>query len=107
MDLIYFQAGRSKYAVGVGLLFGQGTIWFLGALVADYRDVLRQSRAARWHLGFGGCCWPAILDVVWQRVHLQVVYLVVLGLAFSLMLIRFVVTDLGHVGGTPRRPREY
>jgi peptidoglycan/LPS O-acetylase OafA/YrhL len=93
MDFLYFDAGRSRYAVSTGLLFGQGAIWFLGALVADYRGALRRSPWAKaasrfWWLLLAGACamWVS------QEVHLQVV-LVVLGLAFALMLVRFVVTD--------------
>jgi peptidoglycan/LPS O-acetylase OafA/YrhL len=107
MDVVYFEAGRSRYAVSVGLLFGQGTIWFLGALVADYRDFLLRSRWAHVASRFWWVLLAAAFTMwVLQSVHLQVV-LVVLGLAFSLMLVRFVVTEEESSNGTtPKRPRK-
>jgi peptidoglycan/LPS O-acetylase OafA/YrhL len=104
-ELLYFGVDRSPPILGLGLLFGLGTLWFLGALVAEHRDDLRRSRLARvvsrW--------WPAILGsaiAMWytQRVHLQVVY-VVLGFAFALMLVRFIVLEGPSApGAAPRTP---
>ena len=61
--------------------------------MAEYRALLGQSRLAQAISG----CWPFVLILaiaMWysQGVHLQVVYLV-LGVAFTLMLMRFVVTE--------------
>jgi peptidoglycan/LPS O-acetylase OafA/YrhL len=94
---------RSPFILGTGLLFGLGTLWFLGALVAEHRAVLRRSRLAE-------CVsplWPLIVlsaIAMWytQRIHLQVVY-VVLGVAFALMLIRFIVQDGSAVPDGARR----
>ena len=76
-----------------GLLFGLGVIWFQGAMVAEYRDRLRSSRLAR----AASRLWPAVLlaaMTLWYRhaIHLQVLYLI-LGAAFTLMLMRFAVAD--------------
>jgi peptidoglycan/LPS O-acetylase OafA/YrhL len=83
----------SPIILGTGLFFGLGTLWFLGALVAEHRADLRRSRLARRVSPY----WPLILGsaiAMWytQRIHLQAVY-VVLGVAFALMLIRFVVLE--------------
>ncbi len=93
LDWIYFFGFRTGYVRSPGLLFGLGIIWFQGALVAEYRGRLGHSRPARILSMF----WPLVLILamtLWylQAVHLQVVYLV-LGLAFTLMLVRFVATE--------------
>jgi peptidoglycan/LPS O-acetylase OafA/YrhL len=90
---------RSPFVYGIGQLFGMGTLWFLGALVAENRGRFGRSRAWR------ECsrAWPLAIAcgiAMWysRHVHLQFVSLV-LGAAFALMLIRFVSTD-------DDRPRE-
>jgi peptidoglycan/LPS O-acetylase OafA/YrhL len=93
LDWLYFTRYRTAYVRSPGLLFGLGIIWFSGALVAEYRAGLRDSRVAR----IGSHLWiPVLLAAIamWysQRVHLQVVYLL-LGAAFTLMLIRFLAAD--------------
>jgi peptidoglycan/LPS O-acetylase OafA/YrhL len=100
---LYFGVERSPVILGPGLLFGLGTLWFLGALVAENRETLRRSRPAR----LGGRCWPLLLGsaiALWysQRVHLQVVY-VVLGAAFALMLVHFVASDDASAPGDGSR----
>jgi peptidoglycan/LPS O-acetylase OafA/YrhL len=92
-DWLYFCAYRHAYVRTPGLLFGLGIIWFQGALVAQYRTSVRDSQSA-WLLSN---TWPLVLIlavIMWwsQRVHLQVVYLV-LGAAFTLMLVQFVASE--------------
>ncbi len=93
LDWVYFRAVRTAYVRSSGLLFGLGIIWFQGALVAEYRQSLRGSRLAR-TVSAG---WIPVLIAamaMWysQNVHLQVVY-VMLGMAFTLMLVRFVAFE--------------
>ena len=42
-EWVYFAWNRTLFVRGLGMLFGLGTIWFLGALVAEYRALLGQS----------------------------------------------------------------
>jgi peptidoglycan/LPS O-acetylase OafA/YrhL len=93
LDWVYFFGYRTGYVRSPGLLFGLGIIWFQGALVGEHREWLRSSQAAR----MASALWPLVLIMamaMWysQGIHLQVVYLV-LGAAFTLMLMRFVVTE--------------
>ena len=94
LEAAYFGWFRTDPVVrGLGLLFGLGTIWFQGALVAQYREAIRGSRAAR----AASALWPLVLLLaVWlwytRSVHMQALYLV-LGAAFTMMLTRFVATD--------------
>jgi len=102
LDWVYFFEYRTGYVLSPGLLFGLGIIWFQGALVAEYREWLRHSQAAR----MASALWPLVLILamaMWysQGIHLQVVYLV-LGVAFTLMLMRFVVTEPRRVKPTDR-----
>jgi peptidoglycan/LPS O-acetylase OafA/YrhL len=110
LDWVYFRAVRTAYVRSPGLLFGLGIIWFQGAMVAEYRQLLRGSRLAR----AVSAWWIPVLIVamgMWysQSVHLQVVYMA-LGMAFTLMLVRFValepeaqsVPDRGHFGALIR-----
>jgi len=99
LDWAYFSGYRTGYVRSPGLLFGLGIIWFQGALVAEHRAWLHNSRMAY----MTSALWPLVLIMamaVWysQSIHLQVVYLV-LGAAFTLMLMRFVVTEPS--GGKP------
>ncbi|WP_165246671.1 acyltransferase family protein [Paludisphaera soli] len=90
----YFGWFRTDPVVrSLGLLFGLGTIWFQGALVAVHRESLRNSPTAR-RLS---ACWPLVLLLavaLWYNhaVHLQFLY-IVLGAAFTMMLARFVAVD--------------
>jgi len=93
LDWVYFFQYQTGYVRSPGLLFGLGIIWFQGALVAEHREWLRSSRAAR----TASALWLLVLIsamAMWysQSIHLQLVYLV-LGAAFTLMLMRFVVTE--------------
>lgn len=94
LEWAYFLHFRSNAYIRVpGLLFGLGVVWFQGAMVAEYRDRLRASRIAR----FASSLWPPALVlamVLWylHAIHLQVLYLI-LGAAFTLMLMRFAVVD--------------
>ena len=93
LDWVYFFEYRTGYVRSPGLLFGLGIIWFQGALVAEHRERIRNSRGAR----MASVLWPLVLMLamaMWhsQAIHLQVVYLV-LGVAFTLMLMRFVATE--------------
>jgi peptidoglycan/LPS O-acetylase OafA/YrhL len=104
VEVLHFGVYRSPLILGTGLLFGLGTLWFLGALVADHRDDLRRSRLARRASPF----WPLILGLamaMWytQRIHLQVVY-VVLGVAFASMLVSFIVAEESSAPDGARRP---
>jgi peptidoglycan/LPS O-acetylase OafA/YrhL len=104
MEVVHFRLYRSPFTAGLGALFGMGTIWFMGALVAENRLTLARSRLAK----VGSACWPLVLllgAALWfsQRVHMQVLFMV-LAAAFSLMLIRFVTVE----GVTPpRRERRW
>ncbi len=103
MDLLYFGWIRSRFVACLGLLFGLGVFWFLGALVAEYREALRCSPMAK----SASRCWPLLLAAavaMWfsQHVHLQVVY-VVLAVAFTVMLIRIVASEQGSAGRNDRR----
>ncbi|OJW20773.1 MAG: hypothetical protein BGO49_04160 [Planctomycetales bacterium 71-10] len=106
LEVAYFAwFRRDPLARGLGLLFGLGTIWFQGALVAVHRDALRASLVAR----RVAAAWPLALATaigLWyaQAVHLQVLYLV-LGVAFTMMLARFVATDVPDAPATPDRGR--
>jgi peptidoglycan/LPS O-acetylase OafA/YrhL len=106
LDWLYFFEYRNGYVRSPGLLFGLGIIWFCGAMVAEHREWLQTSQAAR----RASAVWPAVLILamaIWysRRVHLQTVYLVT-GMAFTLMLMRFVVTEPNEkqpdVGGRAR-----
>jgi peptidoglycan/LPS O-acetylase OafA/YrhL len=103
MDVIYFEAGRTRIALNVGLLFGLGAIWFLGALVADYSELLRRSRLVQTASRF----WWAILAAtlgLWlvQWVHMQVAYAMA-GIAFFLMLVQFISAE--HAAPRPTQGR--
>ncbi|WP_337176020.1 acyltransferase [Paludisphaera sp.] len=106
LEVAYFAwFRRDPLARGLGLLFGLGTIWFQGALVAVHRDAIRESRSAR---GISAA-WPLALALaigLWytRAVHLQVLYLL-LGVAFTMMLARFVATDVPGAAATPDRGR--
>lgn len=97
----------SRYHVGLlrtpALLFGLCVIWFLGVLVAEHRERLRGSRWA----GDLSAAWPWVLALailLWwsQRVHLQIVF-PILGVAFALMLTRFLIVE--NRGDPQARPR--
>jgi peptidoglycan/LPS O-acetylase OafA/YrhL len=89
---------RSPAILSTGMLFGLGINWFLGALVAEHRDWLRRDpqvqAIARW--------WPAILALpiglrCTDRIGMECVWMGS-GLAFTLMLIRFLGRDWERAG---------
>jgi peptidoglycan/LPS O-acetylase OafA/YrhL len=85
------------------MVFGLGSIWFLGAIVADRADRLPGLRAARW----ASACWPLLLVaamVLWhgQWTSQRVVYLTS-GVAFTLLLMRMVIQE-HDAGPAPKRP---
>lgn len=94
LEWAYFVQFRDNaVARNAGLLFGLGTLWFQGALVAEYREAIRASRAARFISGL----WPLVLLMamgLWyaRAIHLQILYLI-LGAAFTMMLARFAAVD--------------
>lgn len=94
LEWVYFVHFRTDPVVrSAGLLFGLGTIWFQGAIVAEYREPIRASRAARLISGL----WPLVLALaiaLWyaRAIHIQILYLI-LGAAFTLMLMRFAAVD--------------
>jgi peptidoglycan/LPS O-acetylase OafA/YrhL len=103
MEVAYFGIWPNACFRSTGLLFGLGIIWFLGALVAENRAAIRGSRrAARI-----GAAWPAVVAAgilvrCSMAVHIQVVYLV-LGVGFTLMLVRFLAVDRPARGPAPDR----
>ncbi len=106
-QLVYRLGYRSNPMMQFGLLFGLGISWFFGALVAEHREWLVKNDAmravAKW--------WPFMLAVViglWctQRVHLEFVF-AGSGVAFTLMLMQFLIADERTDGGgeTPAQHR--
>ncbi len=102
LNVFYFAVARSPYVLSLGLLFGYCAIWYLGALVAEGRDRLR---TARWASAMSRWWWLLVAMAIgmWvsEQVHLQIV-LLVLGPAFALMLVRFVVTERASPRDTER-----
>ena len=93
MQALYRVGFKAPPILGTGLLFGLGINWFLGALVAEHRGWLLQSRAFR----VLRKCWIPTLVVsigMWcsQRVKLEFVF-ITSGIAFTLMLVQFLATD--------------
>ena len=103
---IVYRAGFHHPAVlGTGLLFGLGSLWFLGALTAEnksgFRDAPRLRAVAR--------AWPLALGLsigMWccQRVHQEFVFLCAGG-AFTLMLIHFIGQEARDHDHAPNKPR--
>jgi len=97
----------SEVATRASMVFGLGSVWFLGAIVADRSDLLPRLRAVRW----ASACWPLALVgamVLWygQRTSQRVVYLTS-GVAFTLMLVRFIIRENDAVPAPGRQPREF
>jgi peptidoglycan/LPS O-acetylase OafA/YrhL len=98
MQVLYRVGYKAAPILGTGLLFGLGINWFLGALVAEHRAWLLQSRG----FNFLRKCWVPVLVVsigMWcsQRVKLEFVY-ISSGIAFTLMLVQFLATDAARSG---------
>jgi peptidoglycan/LPS O-acetylase OafA/YrhL len=101
----YRMGYRSHAILQIGLLFGLGINWFLGALVAEYRDRLVHNRMMQAIVGF----WPAVLGLtmgLWcfQQIPLDVVYIGA-GVAFTLMLLQFLIVDAKRNDPPEERPR--
>jgi peptidoglycan/LPS O-acetylase OafA/YrhL len=96
--LVYRLEQKSSALASISSLFGLGIIWFFGALVAAHRD--RVARDAR--LQLLARTWPIILAA---SIALRCTYLVKTefvmvgsGLAFTLMLVRFLGADRARAG---------
>ena len=102
LDWVYFFEYRTGYVRSPGLLFGLGIIWFQGRWSPSTASGFGQLQAAAGSRGSGPWC-SSLAMAMWysQGIHLQVVYLV-LGVAFTLMLMRFVVTEPRRVKPTDR-----
>jgi peptidoglycan/LPS O-acetylase OafA/YrhL len=89
MQILYLLGEKFAFTVPVGMLFGLGTIWFMGALVAIHGPSLARNARFRlltraWALVFA-CAVALNAD---GRCPIQVTYLVT-GAAFALMILRF------------------
>src|SRR5262249_16929223 len=99
MQALYRLGYKSTIILNTGLLFGLGINWFLGTLVAEHRTWLLRGRGVCEIAG----CWPLVLALsigLWcsQRFHLEFVF-ASSGVAFTLMLIRFLAEDAKRGGG--------
>ncbi|AMV35800.1 acyltransferase family protein [Planctomyces sp. SH-PL62] len=98
----YRLGARHPLVLWTGLLFGLGAVWHLGALVSVYTPRLADSR----RLGLLARAWPAAVLLsmaMWtsRRVHQEFVY-VAAGVAFALMLVRFINQDReARASGSP------
>lgn len=90
LQAIYRLGVRDTAVLKIGLLFGLGAVWHLGALVAVYSSSLaaspRLTRAAR--------LWPAMLLATMlaygsHRFHQEFIF-VSAGITFALMMVRFI-----------------
>jgi peptidoglycan/LPS O-acetylase OafA/YrhL len=93
MQLFYLLGEKFAFTVPLGMLFGLGTIWFMGALVAVHGPSLARIGKFRlltraWPLVFA--CAIGLNFEAW--VPIQVTYLVT-GAAFALMILRFQATE--------------
>jgi peptidoglycan/LPS O-acetylase OafA/YrhL len=105
LQLVY-RAGFHHHAVlGTGLLFGLGSLWFLGALTAEnrsgFRDAPRLRAVAR--------AWPLALALsigMWcsQHVHQEFVFLCAGG-SFTLKIVHFIGQDALERDRDPNAPR--
>ena len=91
---LYTGGYKNWYTLQIGLFFGLGVNWFLGALAAVHGPSLVRHRAVR-VLAAG---WPlfflaTVLLRSTERLPLQAIYLL-LGASFTLMILRFQAVDL-------------
>jgi len=108
MQWLHANGSRGWLVLNAGLVFGLGINWFLGALVAAHGRMLVRRRAARvvaagWPLAFAA----AVALRGSGRCPEQVVFLA-LGLAFSLMLLRFTAVaerEAASATPSPESPR--
>jgi peptidoglycan/LPS O-acetylase OafA/YrhL len=103
MQVLYVTVGHNQVVYRTGGLFGLGTLWFEGALVAIYGKEwvkiawVRQSARL----------WPAVLAIViaWKTALLPLHgFYLMSGVAFSLMLLHLIATSPAEVPeGVSRR----
>ena len=96
-QIAYRTGFRSPVVLSTGLLFGLGFNWFLGALIAVDANRLVRIPLIRLITRL----WLPLLTLtmmLWfsQRVHQEFIYIGA-GLAFALLLIRFLVVDTERV----------
>ncbi len=96
MYLAYRFGLRSPAIATTALMFGMGTHWFLGALIAAHRDRLARDPSAQ----FVARAWPLILaaSVAVKCLENKGSELIMMGsgLAFALLMIRFLGADRGR-----------
>ncbi|MBV8266574.1 MAG: acyltransferase [Planctomycetaceae bacterium] len=103
MQTLYVTTARTPVILSLGMLSGLGINWFLGTLVAAHAESLKRSPTAR----VASRAWLPLLAVaVWWnyqgKLPQQGVFLIS-GLAFTLMLIRFLNAE--GPGLPPVKPR--
>jgi peptidoglycan/LPS O-acetylase OafA/YrhL len=107
MQVIYRGGFHSHVVLSTGLLFGLGSNWFLGALVAEYGKTAVQRPAVR----LAARCWPLLLAAtmgIWftQALRLEFIYLCS-GVVFAFMLLHFQAQEMEHPSAAKRRPRPW
>ena len=105
MQWLYLVGEKNWFTLHFGLIFGLGSIWFMGALVAVHGPGLVRSRSVRivaraWPLAFAF----AVFLRGDGRCPLQLIYLV-LGVAFTSMILRFQAVDATRSAGSGEAPR--
>ncbi len=89
LQILYVGPLRSPLVYSTGMLFGLGLFWFLGAYLAQHSETIVHSRWLR--IAAKGWIPLLVLGIYWKydtRLPLQGFY-VFTGLAFALMLARF------------------
>ena len=104
---LYAIGYKDWYTLNVGMMFGLGADWFLGALVAVHGPSLVRHRpiralAAAWPVAFGS----AVALRADGRCPLQAIYLV-LGIAFALMILRFQAVAAREAAGPRPAPSRF
>ena len=105
LQWLYRHGERNELTLQVGQVFGLGAIWFMGALIAVHGPALARYRAAR----VAAISWPFLFALsVWLRADGrcpdQWIYLI-LGVAFSLMILRFQAADVLNSDRPAHAPR--
>jgi peptidoglycan/LPS O-acetylase OafA/YrhL len=105
--VLYGRGLNSPIMYRCSLLFGLGSLWFLGAMVADSGSRFLLSPMVR----RASACWPLVLGlavVMWysQVTRQRNIYLTS-GFAFTLLIIRFRIQELAAGPMPKRRPRPY
>jgi len=104
MQCLYATGSRGWLVLNVGLMFGLGINWFLGALVAAHGRSMVGHRSAR----VAAAAWPAVFAAAVGlrgsgRCPEQMIFLV-LGIAFALMLLRFTAVAEAEAASPGPRP---